>query len=656
MKKRIDACIIPSTEISTGKLIFPAILSVISGLTMVFMKRRLLLGSVAFLTAVFSVLHALQAQPESNLVASTNINIVEFQELKDAFTKANASLDENRKKQLIALLQHFLLNLYEEEHVQPESKPEPVKSININTPQYQKLKDAFSKAQASLEQDRKKQLTELLKQFLSKSDAMFQEKKRLGNIKGVAIARKAKIIFEEALAEVEEKQDFDLPENVRKELEAMMEECKKQKKDIKEQHKKAVVSLEEKFMTEFAKISRRLPGQDAEADQESLRKKFEELVSKEAPVPTPPEGVTNVVDSGKAVVSEPSPFIANSGTANQWVTVAQWTTKIWGMDVFTIPVLNRKTNTEIRHPNPVVGEASVSKFKVIHTLPERGDYVFRLKRIPGTGTVEVVEWPDSKNKWALVVRTPHPLEAPSEYGFELEAGLPGNAISEVLFAAERADSGGTNGPPVKIAMSTRPAGALIHVDGGLYKDDNGAIKTPCIIELSPGKHTICFSMYGYLDKVFKDYELKADQKISWVFQKDPTITTKVLSVAARSSWSSTGIEIKKGTQVTVLAEGTWKCGSKKEDCDPNGYPNDERFYHYYLTEGASLRQVKTSNYGALLMKIGKDGAPAPVGKKLSLVAKKEGILFLDINEAADKDARQDNSGQLKVSISVKSQS
>ena len=99
-------------------------------------------------------------------------------------------------------------------------------------------------------------------------------------------------------------------------------------------------------------------------------------------------------------------------------------------------------------------------------------------------------------------------------------------------------------------------------------------------------------------------------------------------------------------------EGEWACGSKKELCGPEGYPNDNQFYHYYLSPEAGPRQVKGINYGALLVKVDTDGIPRAVGKRLSMTLKEEGTLFFDINESDNSRERADNVGSLDVHITV----
>ncbi len=65
-----------------------------------------------------------------------------------------------------------------------------------------------------------------------------------------------------------------------------------------------------------------------------------------------------------------------------------------------------------------------------------------------------------------------------------------------------------------------------------------------------------------------------------------------------------------------------------------GYPNGDKFYFYYLSQKNGPRQARGIPYGALLMRIGRDGPIKKVGRGRRFTADAAGQLYFDINESA----------------------
>ena len=341
---------------------------------------------------------------------------------------------------------------------------------------------------------------------------------------------------------------------------------------------------------------------------------------------------------GQAAASNAVPdIIDSSGAATDWITFARWTAEMAGMDVITIPVFGRDKDEEKLQFNAMSGQDSKLKYVAVRPLPQRADYKYRLKRLPDMEPVDVLEWPAAANGFSFLIRTHTSTKKPFNHGFELQVGLPADQM-KALFGSSGTDTNVVTGGMVALTLL---AFLLIL-----------ALPAPCTVKVSAGSHTILLELPGYSGKLVHNWKIDQDKTIYWSFQSDPRMVSKTFSVQAKGKWTSTGIKVAKGDQIIVEAEGKWACGSKKEDCGPDGYPNTHDFFHYYANPEASPRQVVTANYGALLMKIGETGSAVLVGKNAALIAQQEGVLFFDINETDYEVLRRDNSGAVIVKLKV----
>jgi hypothetical protein len=116
----------------------------------------------------------------------------------------------------------------------------------------------------------------------------------------------------------------------------------------------------------------------------------------------------------------------------------------------------------------------------------------------------------------------------------------------------------------------------------------------------------------------------------------------------RGKWRNSGIDVSPGEVVMIEVEGHWSCGSKGELVGPDGYPNDQQFFHYYIRSDLAPRPYKKFNYGALLLRIGSADAVVAVSKDFKARIRSSGSLHFGINE--EESAHGDNSGALTVTI------
>ncbi len=122
-------------------------------------------------------------------------------------------------------------------------------------------------------------------------------------------------------------------------------------------------------------------------------------------------------------------------------------------------------------------------------------------------------------------------------------------------------------------------------------------------------------------------------------------------VDPRSGWTASGVRVQAGDRVLIRASGSWAIGSRGESVGPEGYPDTPAFIHYYAGDGPP-RQLDRANYGALLVRVGREPTArmAAVGRELRVQAGSAGELMFDVNERPEREHREDNRGEIEVTI------
>ncbi len=524
------------------------------------------------------------------------------------------------------------------------------REVNVYLPELQEVRSFYAAEKSKLEKERTEKLTVLLKEFVSKAEEMYNAMRRRGNIRGVAIAGKAKRLFEAALEEFEEKDSFKIEDQNREAIQKMIKACRTEKQSIISSHKEKLSDLEsraiEKFKSALDKLDLSLP-------ESRIDSKFAELLAssgqKDPQRGSEPAGNTKEKPGGNV--------IAKTADASSWYSIIDYKIESYGMDVIPLPVFKPKGSFDGRHSTPLLNKPSTWKMEVAHELPRRSDYDFRVVRKGKIKPFDIVEWPRKRNGWKLIVRTAHPDKGPSSIqGATLQAALPGGEMKVILSSEAVAEKGAGDDETaslstVEIPVVTKPQGAVIYIDGRLWRKDGKIETTPCKVTMTEGKHAVRLSLEGYLDKTVRNYEAKEGAQIYWPFQKDPNIVMRKFRVSAGAT-TSTRIKVKKGSRIRVEAEGKWRCGSRGEMVGPDGYENNQKFYKYYLPGSDARKILRNANYGALLAKIGKNGKPVATGKKTEFTARSEGILYFEPNEPKEGGARTDNSGTLTVRVMI----
>ena len=112
-------------------------------------------------------------------------------------------------------------------------------------------------------------------------------------------------------------------------------------------------------------------------------------------------------------------------------------------------------------------------------------------------------------------------------------------------------------------------------------------------------------------------------------------------VYAYRGWQSMGVALHPGEVVTITARGKWLYSPKvgyygPEGAPPSRYPAPS---YYPLPNGIG---------GCLIGRVGEDGVPFYVGRKITIRSDTTGLLYLRIND----DIVTDNNGFLTVKIMV----
>jgi len=533
--------------------------------------------------------------------------------------------------------------------------PRSVFALDLNAPAAQKLKGSYAGKKAALETQHKTQLKALIDRHIRDATRLLIEKKRAGNVSGIASAGTAVTIFEAAGEQIEKDGDFSLPENVRRELRTTMSQVGEEKKGIDDQNKTALAALDEECRAQLAELAAAEGAPDLSGEQ--LHTFFSELMT--APDAAPVSGAPSGADVAPGSPAEPGRPAATNGTpqvvassdaATEWVPIARWFAGVSRIEVVSINVAERveREHREVAAVSPLSRPYEVT-YEPIRRLSPSPGCKFQLKTLPGHEAPAVVEWPTAANGWTLQVRVRPSHESPSKHGAEILVAFPGAEALPLL--SERESEAGEDGVLVRIGIKTAPPEASVYVDGRPYRDGSGFPKTPCVVSVRPGKRNIRLRKFGYKDAVVVDFEAAEGLVVARRLEKDLRVVDKTLTVSAMSrGWQTSGVEVSHGDVLHIKATGEWNCASGKESVNGEGYPNNKDFYTYYINPKDSPRILAGAHYGALIMRIGRDGPAVKIGTGVKLEADRAGTVYFDVNEAPDTRLRRDNGGALSVRL------
>lgn len=111
-----------------------------------------------------------------------------------------------------------------------------------------------------------------------------------------------------------------------------------------------------------------------------------------------------------------------------------------------------------------------------------------------------------------------------------------------------------------------------------------------------------------------------------------------INVPANQAWTSTGITVRKGQTLTFSTTGQVQLSTDTNDiADANGSKN---------ARYAANAPMKNVLAGALIGRIGTNGAPFAIGNMPTIVAPASGVLYLGVND----DGLGDNQGGFQVVV------
>lgn len=551
--------------------------------------------------------------------------------------------------------------------------PAPLTGLDVTALEYREIADSFVKARKAADDARHDRLHRLIQVQIDEADGMLAEKKKTGNVTGIAVANQAKQLFESAMTNLAANGNCEITEKVRRELEETVAHYNAAKVKIDAVFTDEVAQLLKTHQDRFAAaVIQNVPAAKGLGQEAALAAAFKELVDRvAAPPPPPPPPPTNapptavgtnaVFGTNTAAAAELPEILGESGPGTRWVTAAIVHADMMGVDVLDIPLANRPAGTNRTEQfNPISQRSSTIEFISLYPLPARTGLVYRLKRVPKREGVEILDWPQPRNNFRLQIRTRPSPRLPNPHGFEIQVSGPDALLDVLFFSGAHVDTltptttanAAPLAPlppvvPVTVGVATTPAGAAVSLDDKPLKD----VRTPCRLRLPPGTQTLKVSLPGYADGVFSSQLLRTNRTLTWTFQPDPRIVRKTLVVPANATNWVTVADIKAGARLAIAAEGTWSCAGSAP-IGPEGYPNNEANYKIYMNPADYPRQAPSASYGALIWRIGPEGRSTGVGHSLRTTVDQSGELQLDINQSPDAKARAANTGSLTVTVNI----
>ncbi len=478
----------------------------------------------------------------------------------------------------------------------------------------------------------------ILREEISKWEKELAERRRTGNVRGIAVASDALKVLQTLVQKLERGERAQLSEPLRHELrepfQGLMARLDRAREQDAQRMEETTLRLARSLREAAAAAGVELPDEPP-----ALKELFLKWLTAPPPPLTvvqptgrePAEPTERATDAASPKPVEPSsPYFASSRAGANWVPVGRWSAECRGPDVFEIKVFGPARSTSGEKMNPIVGRATQWQYtQDIAVQP--GNYAWRLKRLEEAETVDVVEWPTLQNDGRLVIRTRMPKQVPAKVAFEIEY-----STAQV----------------VDLRIESDPPEARVFVNGEPYREQLREVRTPCTIHLPPGTYALRLSLEGYQDAEAKAFRLFTNTSIRVRLSPLDNAPGPEVTVDPQRSWAPTGIQVNRGDRVRLAISGQWACGKKGEMVGPEGYdPSQTQYNHYYLNPREGPKQFDGAPYGALLVRIG-EGPPFALGRTRSFVADRSGPLLFDVNEVADSSWRRDNRGALRLKVFV----
>lgn len=511
--------------------------------------------------------------------------------------------------------------------------------VDLFSQEIESLKESFNEALQRWRNMRKELLVKFLEDEISSARDWYAEQRRIRNVRGMAVSGNAVNMLEEALDDLKESGEFELPaaDDVRPELREFLVNIDAKMNDALQPALERRERLEEQGFSRFkGLVNEQVEGISAD----NLKTIFNDwgrglYVQAESDHQEPEDSPATTADRL---------YFAQRGDADEWFTVGAWEVDSKAMSVFEIPVY-AGADDRGRHRDVMTRAISEWRYSHENDLDRDRFYAFRLRTLPEMKPVDVVSWPNQRNEWVLEVRTPR---EEGNYGFLIQAGRTTGPGGRAV--AERETS---------VPVITEPAGARVFVNGRRYFAPGTDSVTPLNINIGEGRYTVRLELEDHLSETIEGVRAREGARIEHRFKHVSELPGTQLTYTAGRTWHRTSVEVDEGDMIWIKVDGDWVSGFRGEAVGPEGYSRED-FPHYY--EGDELRKFPNANYGALLMKIGQKyyDAPAevedrrakPVGRRTGIRADTWGHIWLDINEKEDDGLRRVNRGALNINIVV----
>ena len=494
-------------------------------------------------------------------------------------------------------------------------------------------------------------LKKLLEENAAKAQEMLAKSRVSGNITAQATANTALKLFADARAAFEKDGATPPVTSTRRDLAEMLDLYKLSAQVVDDRQTTALKALDRAFAARLGEIL--AAQQSPEPDEDKRRDLLARLLAL-ASAAAPGPATNAVAGATNAPAAEPPTVIATTGTAGNWVPFLRADIVVRdALEIVSVPVAS------VREKRTLDGEgANGQPWKATLTPLQElvvggAEPAFRLQSVPPHKPASVLTWPSAANNWTLELRTKTPA-VPSRHAVLIETdaatcrGLDGSAPAAPGAAAA---PGRAAAPLVWVRFDSYPTGAFVAVNGAVLGTSRAPYLTPFNYQLPAQPANIRFSRRGCTDVALEQKPVASNAVIRVVLAEKPGFVERTVTVAANGpEWSSCGVRAAKSAKVQIAAQGSWSCGSGGETVDAEGYPNDNRFFEYYLDPSKGPRLVQNANYGQLLARVLPDGEPVAVGRQGTLTAPAAGDIALTINEPAK--ARHDNRGKLSVTVTV----
>jgi hypothetical protein len=502
-----------------------------------------------------------------------------------------------------------------------------------------RLRESYDSARPGLANIGTNDLIQLFLRYRKHYETSLTQHKRKGNISGMGISRTAMRKLDRMIEEVSVDKPFDAVGRVRRELVKEFGLIEAAALALQKAQAGRAADLEESTFRKFMAV---YENADA-ASEDVLRERFATAMRSAA---RPAAGTTPSGGSTNDTTVYPPAVLAASGEAPVWVTLGFWLAEVGGIDIFEVALTGAVDVVRSKGRHSMNNLAYQTAYRPIRQLVLSEEMQFRTKPVPGRRIAEVVDWPTPRNGWQMSVRVRSVDSIKSPHGIEIQVGM---MIADAIVPAARNEAPARAAPAV-VSVATTPPGATVYVDGERYQEAGRAVLTPCKLMLGEGKHSIVLRRRGYRAIAIRNQVVTNGLYLERILTPNVKTVDTAVEVRANRKWTRSNVSVKKGDHVNLTAAGRWHCGDQDDTTGPAGYPNNKKYFKYYVDAKKYPRQTPKARYGALLMRIGREGAIRRVGTSLRFVSEQDGQLYFDINEDTTASIRRDNGGILSIQI------